>query len=114
VTLALDDKRYDITEISGVPVPGQQIRRSRPLTLSYAARVERNAGIWGYSVDLSHNLPGGNGNNLTAYRSEDPRTARAQPPHASRHCAPMRTTSAASETAGYGRRAGSSNTARTR
>ena len=73
VTLALDDRRYDITEISGVPVPGQQIRRSRPLTLGYSARVESSAAIWSYNVDLSHNLSGGNGNNLTAYRSEDPR-----------------------------------------
>jgi len=73
VTLALDDKRYDITEISGVPVPGQQVRRSRPLTISYAARVERSTAIWGYNVDLAHNLGGGNGNNLSAYQSEDPR-----------------------------------------
>lgn len=78
VTLALDDKRYDITEISGVAVPGQQVRRSRPLTLSYAARIERNTGIWGYNVDLAHNLSGGNGNNLAAYQSEDPRITTAR------------------------------------
>ncbi|MEO7941709.1 MAG: ShlB/FhaC/HecB family hemolysin secretion/activation protein [Burkholderiaceae bacterium] len=73
LNLALDDKRFDITEISGVPVPGQQIRRSRPLTLGYAARVESSAAIWSYNVDLSRNLSGGSGNNLAAYQSEDPR-----------------------------------------
>ncbi len=73
LNLALDDKRYDITEISGVPVPGQQIRRSRPLTLGYAVRVESDTAIWSYNVDLSHNLSGGSGDNLAAYRSEDPR-----------------------------------------
>jgi len=78
VTVALDDKRYDITEISGVPVPGQQIRRSRPLTLSYAARVERNTAVWGYNLDLAHNLSGGNGNKLAAYQTEDPRITRAR------------------------------------
>lgn len=78
VTLALDDKRYDITEISGIAVPGQQVRRSRPLTLSYAARIERNTAIWGYNVDLSHNLSGGSGNNLAAYQSEDPRIGSAR------------------------------------
>lgn len=78
VTLALDDKRYDITEISGVPVPGQQVRRSRPLTVSYSARVERSTAIWGYNVDLAHNLAGGNGNNLSAYQSEDPRITQAR------------------------------------
>ena len=78
VTLALDDKRYDITEISGVAVPGQQVRRSRPLTLTYAARVERNTAIWGYNVDLSHNLSGGSGNSLAAYKSEDPRITTAR------------------------------------
>lgn len=76
VTLGLEDKRYDITEISGVPVPGQQIRRSRPLTLGYAARIERNTALWGYDIGLATNLSGGSGNNLAAYQSEDPRINR--------------------------------------
>jgi len=73
VTLALDDKRFDITKISGVPLAGQQVRRSRPLTLGYTARVDSNTAVWGYNADLATNLSGGGGNNLAAYQSEDPR-----------------------------------------
>ena len=73
VTLGLDDKRFDITEISGTPVPGQAIRRSRPLSLAYTARAESNLAVWGYNAELAINMAGGGGNNLTAYRSEDPR-----------------------------------------
>ncbi len=75
IHLALDDKRFDITEISGTPVPGQQVRRSRPLSLGYTARIDSDTAVWGYTVELAHNLSGGNGNNLTAYQSEDPRIA---------------------------------------
>jgi hemolysin activation/secretion protein len=73
VHLSLDDKRFDITEISGTPVPGQLVRRSRPLTVGYTARVDSDTAVWAYSVELAHNLSGGGGNNLAAYQSEDPR-----------------------------------------
>lgn len=71
VHLSLDDKRFDITEISGTPVPGQLVRRSRPLTVGYTARVDSDTAVWAYSVELAHNLSGGGGNNLAAYQSED-------------------------------------------
>lgn len=71
--VGIDDKRFDITEISGIPIPGQQVRRSRPLTLGYNARVDGNSAVWGYSAELASNLSGGSGNNLAAYQSEDPR-----------------------------------------
>ena len=77
VTLGLDDKRFDITEIAGIPVPGQLVRRSRPLTLGYSATVESDRAAWGYSTELSGNWVNGSGNNLTAYRSEDPRVRTA-------------------------------------
>ncbi len=78
ITLALDDKRFDITKISGTPVPGQMLRRSRPLTLGYNARIDSNTAVWGYAVDVSTNLSGGSGNNLAAYQSEDPRISGAR------------------------------------
>ncbi len=72
--IALDDKLFSATLINGVAV--QLDRSSRPLTLSYNARVEGDAAVWGYNADLSVNLPGGgNGNNLVAYQSEDTRIA---------------------------------------
>ena len=78
VTLGLDDRRFDVTEISGIPVPGQAVRRSRPLSLGYTARVESDASVWGYNTELATNLGGGSGNNLAAYQSEDPRIGTAR------------------------------------
>jgi len=77
VTLGLDDKRFDVSDISGTPIPGQLLRRSRPLSLGYTARVESDAAAWGYSTELAANSGGGNGNTLAAYRSEDPRISTA-------------------------------------
>ena len=77
VTLGLDDKRFDITEIAGIAVPGQQVRRSRPLTLGYTARVESDTAAWGYNTELVANTAGGSGNSLSAYQSEDPRIGTA-------------------------------------
>ncbi len=73
VTLGLDDKRFDITKISGTALLGQQVRRSRPLSLGYSARVESANALWGYNAELAANLSGGSGNNLQAYQSEDAR-----------------------------------------
>ena len=73
ITLGLDDKRFDITEIAGVPVPGQALRRSRPVSLGYTARVESDQAVWGYNTELAINTSGGSGNNLAAYKSEDAR-----------------------------------------
>ena len=78
VTLGLDDKRFDVTKLAGVPIPGQQVRRSRPLSLGYSARVESDAAVWGYGTDVVGNLSGGTGNNLAAYQSEDPRISTAR------------------------------------
>jgi len=77
VTVGLDDRRFDITRIAGVPIPGQQVRRSRPLMVEYTARVETDTSAWGYSTSLAVNLVSGGGNSLGAYRSEDARIGRA-------------------------------------
>lgn len=73
LTVGLEDKRFDITKISGLPVPGQLTRRSRPLSLGYTARVQADDAVWGYDTTLSINTSGGSGNSLAAYRSEDAR-----------------------------------------
>ncbi len=74
-TLGLDDKVFDVAQVNGLPVPGQLLRRSRPLTLGYNARSESDATAWGYNAELAVNLGGGEGNTVAAYASEDPRVS---------------------------------------
>ncbi len=75
VGLGIDDKQFDVTQINGVPLLGQRVRRSRPLTLGYTAKMESDAAAWGYNVDFSANVSGGSGNDLLSYQSEDPRVS---------------------------------------
>ena len=70
-SIGLDDKVFDATEISGVTVGVD--RRSRPVTLGYAARTESDTSVWGYNVDLSVNTGSGSNNDLASYQNEDPR-----------------------------------------
>lgn len=78
LTLAVDDKQFDPTQINGVPVPGQLARRSTPLSLAYAQRVEADGLAWGFNAEIATNLGMGSGNNLSAYQSEDPRIRTAR------------------------------------
>jgi len=78
VTASIDDKQFDVTQINGTPLVGQQLRRSRQLSLGYTGRYESDAAHWHYSTELATNLPGGAGNNLAAYQSEDPRISSAR------------------------------------
>jgi hemolysin activation/secretion protein len=71
VTVLLDDKVFNATEISGVIV-GMD-RRSRPVTVGYTARVESDTVTWGYSADLAMNTGTGEHNDLVSYQNEDPR-----------------------------------------
>ena len=73
VNVGLDDKIFKAGKINGILVPGQVDRGSRPLTLGYAGRMEADKSLWGYNAELSANLPGGEGNSLAAYQTEDPR-----------------------------------------
>jgi hemolysin activation/secretion protein len=73
LSLALDEKLFNISKINGVEVPGQMQRGSRPLTLGYTARVESDKAVWGYNADIAANLPGSTGNTLVAYQTEDGR-----------------------------------------
>ncbi len=71
VSVGLDDKVFEATQISGIVVGVD--RRSRPITLGYAERTEWDGGVWGYNVDLAVNTASGSGNDLASYQNEDPR-----------------------------------------
>jgi hemolysin activation/secretion protein len=73
LTLGIDDKRFNASQINGVVTPGQVDRSSRPVSLGYVARIESDKAVWGYNLDLAVNVPGGHGNDLASYQSEDPR-----------------------------------------
>ena len=73
LTLALDEKQFNVSKINGVDVPGQLQRGSRPLTLGFALRVESDKAVWGQNADIAINLPGSTGNTLAAYKTEDAR-----------------------------------------
>ncbi|MES2951133.1 MAG: ShlB/FhaC/HecB family hemolysin secretion/activation protein [Pseudomonadota bacterium] len=75
VSLGIDHKQFDVTQINGSPLAGQLVRRSQPLTLGYTAKVESDSRVWGYNLDFAANLPGGSGNDLASYQSEDPRVS---------------------------------------
>jgi hemolysin activation/secretion protein len=76
--IGVDDKQFDVTQINGIPIAGQAVRRSRPLTFGYNARIEADTAVWGYNTDLAMNLEGGADNDLAAYQSEDPRIGTAR------------------------------------
>ncbi len=73
LALAVDDLRFDVAKIDGVPLAGQSQRRSRPLSVSYSAAVESDAAVWGYEAQALVNLGTGRGNSLADYQSEDVR-----------------------------------------
>lgn len=73
VSVGLDDKEYDVTQINGLALPGQMLRRSRPLSLGYSARMEGDTAVWSYGAELAVNMTGGTGNDLASYQSEDAR-----------------------------------------
>lgn len=78
VVMGLDEKQFDSTLINGVPLPGQVVRRSRPLSVGYYARVEADGKAWGYNTDVAMNLQGGSGNDTASYRTEDMRISTEQ------------------------------------
>jgi len=71
VSMAVDDKVFDATQISGVPAGVD--RRSRPVTVGYSARTESDTSVWGYNVDFAVNTGSGHGNDLASYQNEEPR-----------------------------------------
>lgn len=73
LSLALDEKLFNVSKINSIPVPGQAVRGSRPLTLGYAAKTDADRSVASYSVDFASNLDGSAGNTLRAYQTEDAR-----------------------------------------
>lgn len=78
IGFSIDDKQFDETQINGMPLPGQQVRRSRPLTLGYTGKLESDTSVWGYNLDFAANISGGSGNDLASYQTEDPRISTAE------------------------------------
>ncbi|MBK9573507.1 MAG: ShlB/FhaC/HecB family hemolysin secretion/activation protein [Rhodoferax sp.] len=78
LTASVDDKRFDAGQINGIEVPGQLMRRSRPISMGYSTRIESDTAVWAYNVDLAANLQGGAGNNLLVYQTEDGRVSTAR------------------------------------
>ncbi len=78
VTFGLDDKVFNPSQLNGSTIVGQVVRRSRQLSLSYAARHDADRSLLSYNLDLATNLAGGEGNSLLAYQSEDPRVSKVR------------------------------------
>lgn len=73
IEVGLDEKQFDVTEINGIPLPGQSVRKTLPLSLGYTARIESDSVVWGYNANVAFNVPIGGANDLLAYQSEDSR-----------------------------------------
>jgi hemolysin activation/secretion protein len=73
LSVGLDEKRFNVSKINGIAVPGQAVRGSRPLTLGYAAKIDADRSVASYSADIAFNLGGSDGNTLGAYQTEDAR-----------------------------------------
>jgi hemolysin activation/secretion protein len=77
LSAALEQKRFNASQINGMVAPGQVDRKSQPLSLGYTAKVESDTAVWGFNTDLVMNLGNGADSDLTAYQAEDPRIGKA-------------------------------------
>ncbi|WP_211286960.1 ShlB/FhaC/HecB family hemolysin secretion/activation protein [Caldimonas caldifontis] len=68
--VAIDDKRFEASDLEGQP-QATGVRRSRPLSLEYAARSATGVTQWSYEIGFAANVARGEGNDLTAYRTEN-------------------------------------------
>ncbi len=94
MALSLQDRLFETTRIDDQLLPGQVDRRTRPLGLRYAGRLEGQpgatpdagpmaalrpeAGQWQWAAEWLANTGSGAGNDLAAYQSEDPRVHRVR------------------------------------
>lgn len=70
LSLSLDDKNFlndKITLVGGGALFPNY--RTRPITVSYAGRIEKKWGLWGYNLDFAQNLPDGAGNDNASYNA---------------------------------------------
>lgn len=68
--VALDDKRLESSDLAGQP-QASGLRRTRPLSIGYAAQSHAGEGGWAYEIEFAANLARGEGNDLLAYRTEN-------------------------------------------
>lgn len=71
VSVMVRDRLFRAGEVPGGALQAQD-RRTRPLSVDYAAQTEGGAWSWGYRLGVTINLPHGRANELAAYQSEDP------------------------------------------
>lgn len=76
LTVALDEKQFLASKLNGAAIPGQSDRFSRPLTLGYQIRNESDTSTWSAQLEWAFNIPGGSGNTLEAYQTEDTRISK--------------------------------------
>jgi len=77
-SFGLDDKVFDVAKINGIAAPGQVARRSRSINTGYTRRVESDTAVWGFNAEFVAGVPGGSGNSLSAFVTEDPRISTAR------------------------------------
>ncbi|AGX86340.1 ShlB/FhaC/HecB family hemolysin secretion/activation protein [Candidatus Symbiobacter mobilis] len=77
-TVGLDQKTFAPTKINKIVLPGQVERVSKPLTVGYTAKVESDAMVWGFNVDMAFNTSQGDAGSLAAYQAEDPRVQKTR------------------------------------
>ncbi len=76
LAIGFDDKLFGAAVVNGAAVGVD--RRSRPVSLGYSARNEKDDAFWSYNVDVSVNSSGGSANDLVSYRSEYNNTTTGQ------------------------------------
>ena len=77
-SFGLDDKVFDVAKINGIAATGQVARRSRSINTGYTRRVESDTAVWGFNAEFVAGVPGGSGNSLSAFVTEDPRISTAR------------------------------------
>ncbi len=73
VSVGVEDRLFEAVRIDGQPVAGLRDRRSRPLVVGYAGRSEAGQAHSRWGVEAAANTDTGQGNDLAAYQSENPR-----------------------------------------
>lgn len=69
--VAVDDKRFEPSALAGQP-QATGVRRTRPVSIGHAVGVDEAGTSWEYRIEFAANLARGGGNDLAAYRTENP------------------------------------------
>jgi hemolysin activation/secretion protein len=74
LSVGIDNKKFESSATlvgTAVPLPGVVDVGSRPLSVRYNGKWDALWGNFGFFVEYAHNLPGGSGNDNTAYALND-------------------------------------------